>query len=217
MLEPVAPSRYELAGTICSSAFASGDRFVVGHWSRSPLGPITDVMWARPDGERVLLAETREVVDFVTAVYSFDRVQLTPVVATLDGRCLDLAAGEVAVTMRAGAGWRLPLRHLRPPWVTRWLEGWIARPLLGVRTFGVSPTGVRQWYRADEYRRVVHAEARVDGVDLGPLRPFDAPVRFGFTGPPRRPAFVRLRSLLVDHTDRLEGVVRGSSQGAGEH
>ncbi len=168
---------------------------------------MTDVMWARPDGERVLLAETPQVADFVTAIYRFDRVQLVPIVVTFDGRCLDLTAGEVAVTMRAGAGWRLPLPRLRAPWFTRWVEGWIARPLLGVRTFGVSPTGVRQWYRADEYRRVVEAKARVGGGDLGPLRPFDVAVRFGFTGPPRRPSLVRLQSLLVDPSGHLEAVV----------
>ena len=208
-------TRYELAGVICSSGFASGDRFVVGHWHQSPLGAMTDVMWARPDGERVLLAETPRVADFVTAIYRFDRVQLVPILATLDGRCLRLTAGDVVMTMRAGAGWRLPFRRLRGPWFTRWVEGGIARPLLGVRTFGVSPTGVRQWYRADEYRRVVDAEARVDGADLGPLRPFDVAVRFGFTGPPRRPSLVRLRSLLVDPSGHLEGVVRAGVTSAG--
>lgn len=201
------PRRYELAGVICSSGFASGDRFVLGHWSDSPLGAMTDVMWARPDGERVLLAETPRVADFVTAIYRFDDVRLAPVTATFDGRCLRLDAGEVVLTMRAGAGWRLPSGRLRRPWFTRWVEGAIARPLLGVRTFGVSPTGVRQWYRAEEYRRVAEAEARVRGADLGPLRPFDVPVRFGFSGPPRRPSIVRLRSLLVDPSGRLDAVV----------
>lgn len=209
-------SRYELAGVICSSGFASGDRFVVGHWPESPLGPFTDVMWARRDGERVLLAETGDVADFVTAIYRFDRVQLVPVVATFDGRWVDVAAGEVEMKMRAGPGWRLPLRRLRPPWVTRWLEGWLARSLLGARTFGVAPSGVRQWYRADEYRRVVYAEARVAEAGLGPLQPFVAPVRFGFTGPPRRPSIVRLRSLLVDPSGHLDAVVGRSPYRSGE-
>ncbi len=168
---------------------------------------MTDVMWARPDGERVLLAETPQVADFVTAIYRFDRVQLVPITATFDGHCLNVTAGDVAMTMRAGAGWRLPSGRLRPAWFTRWVEGRIARPLLGVHTYGVSSTGVRQWYRAEEYRRVVHAEARMGGADLGPLRPFEVPVRFGFTGPPRRPSIVRLRSLLLDPSGQLDSVV----------
>jgi hypothetical protein len=48
---------YELDGTISNVAFASGDRFVVGQWARSPIGPMNDVMWARPDGTRVLLVD----------------------------------------------------------------------------------------------------------------------------------------------------------------
>lgn len=35
-----------MAGSIVSSGFASGDRVVVGHWHETPIGPITDVMWA---------------------------------------------------------------------------------------------------------------------------------------------------------------------------
>ncbi len=200
--------RYEFEGSICSTAFASGDRFVVGHWHTSPLGPITDVMWARPDGERVLLAPTAEVAAFVGGVYSFDRVEVVDISATFDGRRLALEAGEVAVTMQGGAGWRLPFGRLRPPWFTRWVETWVARPLLGVRPYGVSQTGVRQWYRAEEYRPVVEATATLGGADLGALRPFDVPVGFGFSGPPRRPSMVKLRSLLVDPLGRLDGLVR---------
>ncbi len=165
-------------------------------------------MWARPDGERVLLAGRQDVADFVGGVYHFDRVEVVALTATFDGRSLELEAGDVAVTMRGGAGWRLPLAGIRPPWFTRWVEGWIARPLLGVRTYGVSATGVRQWYRAQEYRPVVEARASLHGIDLGPQRPFIAPVRFGFSGPPRRPSMVRLRSLLIDPLGRLDGVAQ---------
>ena len=38
--------RFELAGVIGAAGFASGDRVVVGHWHRSPIGPMSDVMWA---------------------------------------------------------------------------------------------------------------------------------------------------------------------------
>lgn len=199
--------RYEFEGSICSAALASGDRFVVGHWHASPLGPITDVMWARPDGERVLLAPKPEVAGFVSGVYAFDRVELVDISVSFDGRDLALQAGEVGLRLQGGAGWRVPLARLRPPWFTRWVEGWIARPLLGVRTYGVSRAGVRQWYRAEEYRPVVAARATVRGADLGALRRFNVPVGFGFSGPPRRPSMVKLRSLLVDPVGRLDGLV----------
>ncbi len=177
---------------------------------------MTDVMWARPDGERVLVAGRPDVADLVSGIYHFDRVEILALTVTFDGRNLELEAGGVALTMRGGAGWRLPFAGARPPWFTRWVEGWIARPLLGVRTYGVSPTGVRQWYRAEEYRPVTEARASLDGVDLGPHGPFIVPVRFGFSGPPRRPSMVRLRSLLIDPLGRLDGVARRRPEQAPE-
>ena len=172
---------------------------------------MTDVMWARPEGERVLLVATQAHADFITAVYRFDRVHVVPLEARRDGPELDVRAGDVALEMRAGPGWRVPLGELRPLWFTRWVEGPVARRLLGVRTFGTSPSGVLQWYRADEYRRLVEARAVVAGVDLGALRPIDVAVGFGFSGPPRQPSMVRLRSLLVDRSGRLqEALERGS-------
>ena len=180
-------SRFALSGVIVSAGFASGDRFMVGHWASSPLGPLNDVMWGRPDGERVLLASSAAEADFITAVYRFDRVDVVPVRA------------------RAGRGWRLPLRR-RPAWFTRWVEGPVARAAMGVRTYGTSPTGVRQWYQAERSRPLVEATARLSGRDLGPLVHRWDPVRVGFTEPPRRPSWVDVRPLLEDpsgHLDRL--------------
>jgi hypothetical protein len=80
------------------------------------------------------------------------------------------------------------------------VEGPIARAALGVRTYGTSAKGVREWYRADGYRRLAFARARLDGVDLGAMAAVDPPCRFGFSEPPRRPSWVEVRP-------RLEGPV----------
>ena len=202
--------RHELLGVIASAGFASGDRFVVGHWERSPVGPMTDVMWANSDDQRTLLVDRPQAADFITAVYDFDQVNVVPVRAEWDGTGIELTAGDLVLSMKAGPGWRLPLGRSRPPWFTRGVEGVVARALLGVRTYGVSPSGVREWYRADEYRRVVEARASVADADLGALQPLVAPVGFGFTGPPRRPSIVRVRPLLVDPKGRLDRLVAGS-------
>ena len=198
---------HHLRGVIASAGFASGHRVVVGHWDDSPLGPMTDVMWARPGGERVLLVDRPAAAQFITAVYRFDRVEVVPVTAGFDGRRLVVVAGGLELWMEAGRGWRLPLGDRRPAWFTRWVEAAVARPLLGVRTYGVSPTGVREWYRADEYRRVVGARAELSGHDLGRLRPVEPAVGFGFSEPPRRPSIVRVRPLLQDPSGRLDQVV----------
>jgi hypothetical protein len=168
---------------------------------------MTDVMWARPDGERVLLVADAAAADFITAVYRFDRVELVSVVAAFDGRRLELEAGDLVLFMEGGRGWPVPLGRLRPAWFTRWVEGPVAGRLLGVRTYGVSPTGVREWYRADHYRRVVRARASLAGTDLGALGRLEHPARFGFSEPPRRPSIVAVRPLLQDPSGRLDQVV----------
>src|SRR4051794_6982508 len=190
------PVRWALTGTIASAGFASGDRIVIGHWTDSPLGAFSDVMWARPDGERVLLAPDQPVATFITALYDFDRVEIVPVKAGAGDRWLELEAGPVEVQLKAAAGVRVPVP--RPPWVTRFVEAPIARALLGVQVYGTTASGVREWYRTDEHRRVVTGWATADGRDLGAIGPIAPPVRFGFSEPPRRPSIVAVRPLLQE-------------------
>ncbi|MDQ3979829.1 MAG: hypothetical protein M3314_09780 [Actinomycetota bacterium] len=168
----------------------------------SPLGPIADVMWAGPDGRRRLLAPSQEVAAFVSAVYRFDDVVVTPLSATVHGRTLVVVAPllDLSLQLRAGRGWPVPPV---PAWVTRYLGGPLAWRLLRVRTYGTTPTGVREWYRARWYRPLVEGRAWLEGRDLGSLRPLDPPVRFGFSEPPRRPSMVWVRPLLGDPTGRL--------------
>lgn len=198
-------ARHELRGVIASTGFASGDRVVVGHWHASPVGPMTDVMWARPDGTRVLLAPNEVIAAFVTAVYRFDRVEIVPFAVGAAPRVLDVVAGGLEIRLVAGRGWPIPIP--RPPWVTRRLEAPLAR-LLGVRAYGESPSGVREWYRADWYRAVRHGRGALEGVDLGALRPVDPPLGVGFSEPPRRPAIVAVRPLLEDPSGRLDAVLQ---------
>ncbi|HEV2069965.1 MAG TPA: hypothetical protein VGR26_09240, partial [Acidimicrobiales bacterium] len=196
----------ELHGTIASAGFSSGHRFVVGHWDESPIGPLDDVMWAWPDGTRMLLVDRREAAELITAVYRFDIVEVVALTCRMDGALLRVTAGELGLSMRGGRPWRIPLSRLRSRVQVRPLERLVARGLLGVRTWGISPTGVSEWYRADEYRRVVSAEACLDHQDLGAVGRFHEPARFGFSEPPRRPSMVRVRPLLHDPSGRLAEV-----------
>jgi len=156
-------------------------------------------MWATPAGARWLVAPTQAVADFVSSVYDFDRVMVSPLVVEAEGRVLDLHAPELglALHMEAGRGWPIPAPRRRPRWLTRYVEAPIARRLMGVEAYGVGPSGVREWYQASRYRPLTAARATRDGVDLGSLGPLAPPVRFGFSEPPRRPS-------LVDVTTRLE-------------
>lgn len=188
--------RVELRGHIGAAGFASGDRIVAGVWASGPLGPMVDVMWARPDGERVLLAPSDAVADFITSAYRFERVEIVDVRGRGEDARLDVEAGSLSVHLVAGRGVPLPPARLRPPWFTRYVEGPIARVAMGVRTYGVTPTGAREWYRADRWSPVVSGTAMLDGVDLGAIGPVDPPCRFNFSEPPRRPSITAVRPLL---------------------
>ncbi|MGI9022256.1 MAG: hypothetical protein ACR2HV_03270 [Acidimicrobiales bacterium] len=131
----------ELAGSIASAAFTSGHRFVVGIWEQSPLGPMADVMWTPPGGERVLLVAREEVGAFIPAVYRFDRVEVVALECRFEGPTLRVSAGDLQLTMRGGRDWPIPLPRLRSREPFRRVEAAVARRLLGVRTFGTSPTG----------------------------------------------------------------------------
>lgn len=198
--------RHRLIGHISSAGFDSGDRIVVGLWNRSPIGPFADVMWARPTGERVLLSASTRAERFITAIYRFDATEIVPLELTGSDRAVQVTAGPLRVEMAAGAGWRIP--GPRPAWFTRLVERPVARAAMGVSTYGVSPTGVREWYQADLWRPVDSARASHRGTDLGRLRPLDPPLGVGFTDPPRRPSIVSVRPLLEDPAGRLDRLLR---------
>ncbi len=169
---------------------------MVGTWQTSPVGSLDDLMWARPDGRRVLVAATEEGAGYVSGVYGFDDVVVGPLRVRLDDRFLFLRAPELGLELHLTGGLGVRLPWPRPAWFTRWVEAPIARRLLRVRIYGVSPSGVQEWYRAVSFRRVVDGWASIDGRDLGPLGPIDPPAGFGFSEPPRFPSMVGVHPLL---------------------
>ncbi len=179
-----------LSGSITAVGFASGHRFVVGHWLSSPIGPFSDVMWADPGGRRVLVASP-VAAEFVTSVYPFKEVRAFEVGVEATARHVVVAAGDITLSYSLNR-WAVPFPP-RPRWITATAENWISRLLLGVRTYGISPTGVAEWYRTRSLRLLASASASLDGADLGPMSPVARPLGFGFTDPPRRACQVQLR------------------------
>ena len=162
-------------------------------------------MWARPDGYRLLLASTAEATEYVSGVYGFDEVVVGPLEVDLHGRFLHLRAAGLGLEIHLHAGRALSFPWPRPAWFTRWVEGPIAERLLGVHTYGVSPSGVQEWYRAVSVRRIRAGWASIDGRDLGRLGPIDPPAGFGFSEPPRFPTMVGVHPLLERPTTRSGG------------
>jgi hypothetical protein len=190
--------RVVVEGTISSIGFDSGDRFVVGCWPRSPLGPIADVMWATAMGVRVLLAPNAAIADFVTSIYRFDEVRVGSL--SVERELDQVRARGLGIDLELVGGRHRPVPIRRPLWVTRAIEAPIARALMGVKTFGVSPTGAREWYQTTGWRWIIDGRGSVDGRDLGSLGPIEPPVGVGFSEPPRRPSIVSVR-VTIDLPD----------------
>lgn len=167
---------------------------VVGRWRESPLGTFADVMVATAAGERVLLAPSDEVAEYVAATYSFDRVEIGPVSVTGADEWSVVAPGltlRLRVGRRAPLGWLLraqPSALATSPAWTRVTDP-VARVLLpGVRTRGTAGGGRREFYGATDEHRVVSLAGTWQGVDLGTLAPVAPEPGFGFGSTPRTPS-----------------------------
>ncbi|GHA05869.1 hypothetical protein GCM10010329_30470 [Streptomyces spiroverticillatus] len=182
---------------------SGGTRIVLGHWPRSPFGPLSDVMLERPDGERLLLAPTAETAEFIRRTYTYDTVRVTPVRVSVEDGAWAVSAGPLDVRFRTGR--RGPLgRVLRAvPGPVAAHPAWCAvtdlsvRFLLpGVRTRGSAGGGRREWYGARDLHPVTGLSGTYEGADLGTLAPVDPPVRFGFGSVPRDPALTRITTTI---------------------
>lgn len=205
----MSPPTYELTGAIAGFGFSSGNRVVVGDWVESPIGPFCDVMWAEPDDHRTLIASSEQAAAFISAIYAFDATVVEPDLSvTRSASRFGVRWSSAELDLRLGRAVRFPTR---PRWVTERIERPIAEALLGVFTTGLSPTGVKETYRADRIQRITDGWGVVGGTDLGRLGPPKPATNFGFTEPPPFPSVTTIRPVLEDPTGRLAEVVRRSS------
>jgi hypothetical protein len=195
--------RDQFTGWIAGLGTASGHRLVIGHWPRSPFGPVTDVMVEGPAGHRTLYASTPQLAAFLHAAYRFDDVQVVPCSARRSGPTWTVQAGVLRLSLATGRrsllGWLLravPTPLARTTWWVGLLDLPARRLLPGVRTRGRTRDGRRQWYGARDLHLLVAATATLAGLDLGALRPVHPPVRFGFGSAPARPSLVHLTTTI---------------------
>jgi hypothetical protein len=195
--------RLRFDGWILGLGTTSGTRVVVGHWPRSPLGAVSDVMVQRPDGHRVLLAPGAEVAEFVGSTYTFDEVRLVPVtVDRPDGRTWTVDAGPLGLRVRTGPRPALGvLLHLVPATLAR-SPAWVglldlpARLTTGLRTRGSAGNGRTEWYGVQDLHGLAEGTATWEGTSLGMLAPVDPPVTFGFGSVPPGPSVVRVTTTV---------------------
>ena len=181
-------------GRISSCGFSSGNRIVIGDWKKSPLGPFTNVMWARPDGSRVLLSPSIEHANYVSELYNFEEVKIVEMRIKRSRKGLDIRTEEMSVRMTWGASFAIPI--WRPLWFIASFEALFGRILFGTRTHGVTRNGRREWYSVRSLSRILKAEASFEGNDLGDSKEFEIDACFGFSEPPSMPASVTLKSYI---------------------
>ncbi|GAA3491472.1 hypothetical protein GCM10018987_55550 [Streptomyces cremeus] len=195
--------RLRFDGWIAGMGTTAGTRIVLGHWPRSPFGPLSDVMVERADGERLLLAPTPGTAEFIRRTYTYDAVRVTPVRVSVADGTWAVSAGPLDLRFRVGG--RGPLGRLlravpgplaaQPAWcaVTDLSVRFV---LPGVRTRGSAGGGRREWYGARDLHPVTWLSGTFEGVDLGGLAPVQPPVRFGFGSVPRDPALTRITTTI---------------------
>jgi hypothetical protein len=187
-------SRTFVEGVISSVAFASGDRFVIGCWLQSPIGPFNDIMWIDGSGLRTLIACSQDAADLISNIYHFDHVRVTPLNVRSEGSITIVKSSDLEIRIHGGR-----MRSFLPPRplaVTRYVEAPLARWLMGVETYGSTATGVTEWYQARGWRRVSSATARWGSRDLGELVEDPRPIAVGFSNPPKLASIVPIKVTI---------------------
>jgi hypothetical protein len=195
--------RVTFTGHIAGVGTGAGVRMVVGSWLESPFGRFADVMVETADGQRILLAPSDEVAEFVSATYEFDSIEIGPVDVhhTPDG--FSVVAPGLAVDGRLGGPapfdglLRLvPGRLATAPAWLRTINPVAARLIQGVRTAGSAGNGRREYYGVRRSRLIAAVEGTFRGVDLKGVAPLDPPVRFGFSSAPSTPQMVSVTTTI---------------------
>ena len=182
-------------GRISSSGFASGDRIVVGDWKESPLGSFTDIMWARPDGHRTLIAPNQEVVDYVEGMYSFDEIKIQDITVTEKERRFTLSCESMDLDFSWKKGWKIPFR--RSLFFIATVELFFAKLFFGTKTHGTTKNNRKEWYAIDRVSNITDANATIEGKDAGGKMPMKEPCKFGFSEAPKKPSSCEVRTHIL--------------------
>lgn len=190
-------------GHIAGFGTTAGVRLVVGTWSVSPFGAFTDVMVQTAGDERILLAPTAQVADFVSGTYSFDRVEVGPVDVELSPERLSVTAPALHADIGIGGPGPLdrllravPRAFATEPWWLRAIDPIASRMVPGVHTAGSAGNGRREYYGVRRLWLITSVTGSFTGRDLGGLAPLDPPVGFGFSSAPPTPQIVAVTTTI---------------------
>lgn len=185
---------------------------MTGIWARSPFGAFADVMVQTRSDERILLAPTTRVAEFVSSTYRFDRVEVGPVTAGLSADRLSVTAPGLVVDVVIGGAAPLdrllrlvPARLATEPRWLRVIDPIASRLVRGVHTAGSAGNGRREYYGVRRARLIEAVRGSFAGIDLGDLAPLTPPVAFGFSSAPPTPQIVSV-STTIDTPESVVGV-----------
>ena len=195
--------RLVFTGHIAGLGTEAGVRMVIGSWLQSPFGRFADVMVETAEGERILLAPSEQVAEFVSATYTFDTTIVGAVTMDYAPDGFVFTAPELTVTATLGGPARfdrllrlVPSRLATAPLWLRAIDPVAARLIPGVRTSGSAGNGRREYYGVRRTRRILAVTARFRGADLGGLASLKPPVRFGFSSAPEDPQMVSVTTRI---------------------
>ena len=182
-------------GRITSCGFSSGDRLVIGSWKKSPFGEFSDIMWAKSDGTKVLIAPNKEIGDYISSMYNFDTIKIEEINLEETHNMMKLDAKEINCHFEWNNGIPFIIKK-RPLWFVASIEylfGWL---IFGTKTHGKTKDGKKEWYVVDRLSKLTKANVNIENKDLGNYTNFYPKANFGFSDPPKMPSSVLVRSHI---------------------
>ena len=152
-------------------------------------------MWAKPDGTRVLIAPSEELGDFVSSLYSFDEVIVSPMEIERTEKSIEVECDLGRVCMKWGLN--VPLPFSRPRWFIANIEAPFARLFFGTKTHGITRNGRKEWYHVRGLSRMKSVELELEGRSSNQMTDMAPSACFGFSNPPRMPLSVRVDSHIA--------------------
>ena len=181
-------------GRISASSFSTGERIVIGDWSKSPLGKFVNIMWARPNGRRILISPSEKCAEYVSKIYSFEEVIIQPIEIKRNTNKIEIKALDLKLIFEWKSFFPLPIN--RPRWFISTIENFIGNLVFGSKTFGKTRDGRKEWYMIKGISFISKAHGENRGESFGTIEYHKIPALFGFSEPPKRPSSVKVVSLI---------------------
>ncbi len=182
-------------GRITSCGFSSGDRIVIGTWINTPFGSFSDIMWAKPDGTKVLIAPNQKIANYISSLYDFDIIKIEKLDIESDENMMKIETKNLNCHFEWSRGVSFLIKK-RPLWFVASIEYFFGWLIFGTKTYGKTKNGKKEWYAVDRLSRLTLADVEFNGKNLGGQTKFHPKANFGFSDPPKMPCSALVRSHI---------------------